>query len=82
MKIYREKIHPTNPNMQWVERWGSAKWEVKPCLNNDLPDLPLVTEQEHKIWQRFTKSTGKIVHRVKKDEEKTKNRNEKIKSKH
>lgn len=66
MKIYLDRIHPTNPNLQWVERWGSVGWEVKPCVGNDLPDLPLVTEQKHKLWQRFTKPTGKIVHRVKK----------------
>ncbi len=53
MKIHHEKIHPTNPNMQWVERWGAAKWEVKPCVGNDLPDLPTITKEENKLWQRF-----------------------------
>jgi len=49
MKIDQEKIHPTNPNLQWVERYGASGWEVKPCLNNELPDLLLVTNREQKI---------------------------------
>jgi len=81
MKIDQEKIHPTNPNLQWVERYGASGWEVKPCLNNELPDLLLVTNREQKIYHKFTQPSGKIVHQGKKGEVKTAKRNEKIKSK-
>ena len=53
MKIYYERIHPTNPNMQWVERWGAAKWEVKPCVGNELEPLPEAGKERKTISEQL-----------------------------
>jgi len=52
MKIHHDKIHPTNPNMQWVERWGAAKWEVKPCVGNELEPLPESVKERKTISEQ------------------------------
>lgn len=78
MKIYYERIHPTNPNLQWVERWGAGGWEVKPCVGNELPDLGVFKKPN----MTFVKiAVKKIISVVKLIAKKVKPRKQKV-SKH
>ena len=53
MKIYLDRIHPTNTNLQWVERWGSFRWEVKPCIGNELEPLPESVKERKTISEQL-----------------------------
>lgn len=75
MKIDQEKIHPSNPNLQWVERWGAAGWEVKPCTGNELPNLDVFKKPN----MTFVKiAVKKIISVVKLIAKKVKPRKQKV----